>query len=347
MTTIPKISIIVPIYNVEKFLHRCIDSLINQTLKEIEIILVDDGSPDGSPQICDNYALQDSRIKVIHKKNEGLGLTRNAGINIATGEFIAFVDSDDWVDSKMYETLYNTAKQYKCDTVFCSFQYYTINKQFIPKKEVESITFFQTQQEIKGFMLDMVAPSPQYISDVKYTMSTCKAIYLRNTINNKNIRFLSERKVLSEDLFFNLSYLSYAQKICFLPEYFYNYTYNPQSLSHTYTTSKYVKYKAFFIELRSLLNTLFKQEDYNIHFWRLQLLYLRHNVNAIFNSNTNKRDCKKIILEVLNDDLWQEALKLYPMNQLPLKHFIFYWTLKKKLFCFISILAYLSNKLYK
>lgn len=340
---IPKVSIIVPIYNVEKYLHRCINSLLNQTLREIEIILVDDGSPDNCPKICDEYARKDSRIKVIHKKNEGLGLTRNAGINVATGEFIAFVDSDDWVDLSMYETLYNAAKQYQCDTVFCSFQYYTKDKKFIPKIEVESITLFHSKQEIKEFMLDIVAPLPQYKSDVKYAMSTCKAIYLNDTIKNKNIQFLSERKVLSEDLFFNLSYLSQAKKICFLPKYFYNYTYNPQSLSHTYTTSKYEKYKTFFIELNSLLKSLFTQEEYNLHFWRLQLLYLRHNVNAIFNTNKN---CKKVILEILNDDCWQEALKLYPMHQLPLKHFLFYWSLKTKCYLFISILVNLSNKLH-
>lgn len=107
----PKISIIVPVYNVEKYIHRCIHSLINQTLRDIEIILVDDESPDSCPQICDEYASKDTRIKVIHKKNEGLGLTRNAGLEAATGEYIAFIDSDDWVDLVMYETLYNTAQR--------------------------------------------------------------------------------------------------------------------------------------------------------------------------------------------------------------------------------------------
>lgn len=90
-----KVSIIVPIYNVEKYLCRCMDSLLNQTLKDIEIIMVDDGSPDNCPQMCDEYAKKDSRVKVIHKKNAGLGEARNSGLKIISGKFVAFVDSDD------------------------------------------------------------------------------------------------------------------------------------------------------------------------------------------------------------------------------------------------------------
>lgn len=339
----PKISIIVPVYNVEKYLHRCVNSIINQTLKEIEVILVDDESPDNCPQICDEYALKDSRIKVIHKKNEGLGLTRNAGINIATGEFIAFVDSDDWVDLTMYETLYNTAKKYQCDTVFCSFQFYTSKKEFIPQKEVNSVTFFQCPKDIRNFMLDMVAPLPHYMSDVKYAMSTCKAIYSRNIIKNGNIHFLSERKILSEDLFFNLSYLNLAKKICFLPEYFYNYAYNPKSLSHTYSIQKYEKYKDFFNALELQLKKIFSQEEYNIHLSRLQLLYLRHNVNAIFN-HYNKKLREKEILKILDDPYWKDTLQSYPMHQLPLKHRVFYQTLKNKHYFLITVLLFLKNK---
>lgn len=94
----PKVSIIVPIYNVEKYLDRCMASLLNQTLEDIEIIMVDDGSPDRCPKMCDEYAKKDSRVKVVHKKNGGLGYARNSGLDVATGEYVAFVDSDDYVD---------------------------------------------------------------------------------------------------------------------------------------------------------------------------------------------------------------------------------------------------------
>ena len=115
---IPKVSIIVPIYNVEKYLHQCVNSLLNQILKDIEIILVDDESPDNCPAMCDEYAKQDSRIKVIHKKNEGLGYARNSGLEIATGEYIAFVDSDDYVELDAYQKLYSIAVDKKTDVLY-------------------------------------------------------------------------------------------------------------------------------------------------------------------------------------------------------------------------------------
>lgn len=120
-----KISIIVPIYNVEKYLNRCIESIINQTYKNLEIILVDDGSPDNCPQICDEYAKQDHRIKVIHKKNGGLSSARNAGMNIATGEYIGFVDSDDYIDVHMYEVLLNACLSQDCKLSICKIQHFT------------------------------------------------------------------------------------------------------------------------------------------------------------------------------------------------------------------------------
>lgn len=103
----PCISVIVPIYNVEKYIHKCVDSLLAQTYPHLEIILVDDGSPDGCPAICDAYAEKDGRVRVIHKENGGLSDARNAGLEIASGEYIGFVDSDDWIEPDMFEYLYN------------------------------------------------------------------------------------------------------------------------------------------------------------------------------------------------------------------------------------------------
>ena len=98
-----KISVIVPIYKVENYLNRCVESIRKQTYRNLEIILVDDGSPDACGEMCDRYAQEDSRIRVIHKENGGLSDARNAGIEVAAGEYIAFIDSDDWIDDKMYE----------------------------------------------------------------------------------------------------------------------------------------------------------------------------------------------------------------------------------------------------
>ena len=115
----PLLSIIVPVYNVEKYIERCIKSILNQSFTNFELILVDDGSPDNCGKICDEYKKKDSRIKVIHKKNGGLSDARNAGLNIATGKYIGFVDSDDIIHPQMYEKLFNCINKYNSDIVQC------------------------------------------------------------------------------------------------------------------------------------------------------------------------------------------------------------------------------------
>ena len=120
---VKKISVIVPIYNVEKYLEKCINSITNQTYENLEIILVDDGSPDRCGEMCDEYSKRDKRIKVIHKENGGLSDARNAGIEAATGDYIAFVDSDDYIREDMYEKLYKALKNNNADMSICNFKY--------------------------------------------------------------------------------------------------------------------------------------------------------------------------------------------------------------------------------
>lgn len=117
----PKISVIVPIYKVEMYLRQCIDSIIGQTYKNLEIILVDDGSPDNCGKICDEYAAQDERVIVVHKSNGGLSDARNAGLDIATGQYIGMVDSDDWLDVDMYESMYKNIVTYDADIACCGY----------------------------------------------------------------------------------------------------------------------------------------------------------------------------------------------------------------------------------
>ncbi|WP_318505185.1 glycosyltransferase family 2 protein [Bacillus sp. T3] len=124
----PKISIIVPVYNVEKYIHKCVDSILNQTFQDFELILVDDGSPDNCGFICDDFAQKDKRVKVVHKQNGGLSTARNAGMDIAEGEYIGFVDSDDWIEPDMYELLFNLCVENDCEIANCSSIIYFTNK---------------------------------------------------------------------------------------------------------------------------------------------------------------------------------------------------------------------------
>ena len=120
----PALSIIVPIYNVQKYLRQCLDSLVNQTMRDIEFIFIDDGSPDECGRIIDEYAHQDKRIVAIHQKNSGYGRTLNNGIKVAKGEYIGIIESDDWVESDMFEKLYYAATKYDADIARCGFYIY-------------------------------------------------------------------------------------------------------------------------------------------------------------------------------------------------------------------------------
>ena len=113
------ISIIVPVYKVEPYLRKCVDSILAQTYKNLEIILVDDGSPDNCPALCAQYAKEDPRVRVIHKENGGVSTARNAGLDAATGEYVTFVDSDDWIDPDMYVSMMTRIREYGCDAVLC------------------------------------------------------------------------------------------------------------------------------------------------------------------------------------------------------------------------------------
>ena len=190
----PKISIIVPVYKVEKYLRRCLDSIVAQTFTDWECILIDDGSPDNSGRICDEYAEKDKRFRVFHQENVGVSAARNKGLDEARGEWIGFVDSDDWIEKNMYEYLYNDAIETKADVVVCGFrgQHKKRIKRMCGTEEAQILLF-----STKGFggfsFLRLVAAemignvrydtSVKYLEDVKFfyeLFKKCKATYWDN-----------------------------------------------------------------------------------------------------------------------------------------------------------------------
>lgn len=148
----PLISVIVPIYNVEKYLDRCVGSIINQTYKNLEIILVDDGSPDNCPKMCDDYAKKDSRIKVVHKENGGLSDARNAGMKFATGEYVSFIDSDDYISLDFYKTLLQAIIDNDSDIVECSVVKFYENEKFDEYSDDLKVTNYDTLDGLEGLI---------------------------------------------------------------------------------------------------------------------------------------------------------------------------------------------------
>ena len=148
------ISIIVPIYNVDQYLDKCIESIVSQTYGNLEIILIDDGSPDNCPTICDSWCKRDSRIKVIHKVNGGLSDARNAGIKIATGDYIAFIDSDDWIENNYIKKMYEYMMIYEADIVECGVTYVSENGEKVRTRKTDSLLKLNLTQELCNLVIE-------------------------------------------------------------------------------------------------------------------------------------------------------------------------------------------------
>jgi glycosyltransferase involved in cell wall biosynthesis len=218
------VSIIVPIYNSEKYLHACLDSIVSQTYKNIEIILIDDGSTDSSSQICDEYKNNDSRIIVKHNQNRGVSYSRNCGINISTGERILFIDSDDTVEISYVETLMEPLKDCDYDLVMCNMKQVYKNKKVNVKVENKKITgdFFTDYYELRALV-----PFPFL------------KLYKSDIIKKHRIYF-PEEVCFSEDQIFNFKYFYFIRHYTFVNQHLYNY-YNRsnQSLSQIHNSKTF------------------------------------------------------------------------------------------------------------
>lgn len=241
------VSIVLPIYNVEKYLDRCIESVINQTYRNLEILLVDDGSPDDCPQKCEEWAKKDDRIKVIHKANAGLGYARNTGIENASGEYICFFDSDDYIDPSTIEKAYNTAQKNNSDMVL--FGHYDVNAQgkivrtYIPTIDKESYVSSEVQEVL---LPDLVSDNPATGKSTNLWLSACFCMYSMKLILESNWRFASERDIISEDVYSLLRLYRNVEKVTIIPEAFYYYCENSTSLTHTYKADRFNRIKRFY-----------------------------------------------------------------------------------------------------
>ena len=226
-----KISIIIPIYNVEKYLRQCLDSVINQTLEDIEIICIDDGSTDNCGQIIDKYASIDRRIVAIHKENGGYASAINKGIDIAKGEFIGIVESDDFCINTMFEDMYNAICDSNADYVMSDFYYYeSVKKDIKPYSYSEKMHFEYKidKKNIKYFNLHLC---PEIINCPGFPW---KNLYRKSFLDKNNIRLIQDGNGSYEDIVLNATILACAEKILYLnkPLYYYRVLHNEASSSN-------------------------------------------------------------------------------------------------------------------
>lgn len=228
----PKVSVIVPIYKVEKYLVQCIDSIINQTLKDIEIILVDEGDMDACRYIIDHYEQTDSRVKTIHEKNGGYGASVNKGLDIATGEYVAIVESDDFIDPEMYEEMYAYAKKLDADMVKTPYYEFWDNKN--NQKNVRNICHY-AEKITATTPKDQVFSIIDYPSQMAVHASLWAAIYRREWMNEKSIRFVAGKGAGYVDVGFRIDTFMNTTRAAWLNKPYYNYRMtNTESSTNTF-----------------------------------------------------------------------------------------------------------------
>ena len=299
----PLISVIVPIYNAEKFLHYCIDSILNQTVIDFELILVDDGSTDNSGKICDEYSEKDNRIWVIHKPNGGVSSARNAGIEAAKGEYICFVDSDDFLESSYLEELVETKKKYPdFDNVWCGFQtvedYYKNNKKAYDVERDNDYSFSDLSSIMDLF-------------EKWFVQMPWNKLYKTKTIVENSIVFPPEIS-LGEDYIFNLRYLDCTNgKIAVVNKPLYNYLRDgKESLDNKYYPDLLEIYRRLNSETEKYAQKWKLSEEqiskmYNSFFFRLEAV-LRNTFNE--NNKSSLRTKLKYNNRILKSSDFRESM---------------------------------------
>lgn len=336
----PKVSVIVPVYNVEKYLKRCVDSIINQTLIDIEIILVNDGSTDTSGELCDKVALLDKRIKVIHKKNEGLGLARNSGMDIALGEYIGFVDSDDFIEKDMFEILYKSISKENAQMAISGYKTYRTFDKNIVEHKLPNLKRLYEGDEIKEILFGVLGARINYKNDYYLGMSVWKNLYSLDFIKKKNIKFVSEREYISEDAIFHLSIIPKMKKIVTVDKTLYYYCNNDEvTLTSRFRKDRFTRYKELYLKEAEILNSNNLIEEGKNIIGRTFLGNTRTFIKQIIASEETLYKKIQLIKEICNDELLQKIILIYPYKNARFKQRVYFMALKYKLVSILFIIV--------
>lgn len=335
----PKVSVVIPMYNVEKYLDTCVQSVRKQTLQNIEIILVDDGSPDRCGDMAEEYAKQDSRVKVVHRKNGGLGPARNSGMEVSTGEYIGFVDSDDWIEPQMFEELYNAATQRNADICFSGMQCMVDGAKGDRNVNPFADQVLKGQEEIFRLRRSFYGPLPNRQKWDPVPVSVWTAVYRRSLIVNNNLRF---RNIRSEDKFFNTAACKAASTVTAIGETRYNYRCDGQSsITRSFSDHMIDSYLELFRELLAMANgeeSAYRDECI-LRARRGIIDYVRVASQVIVKSSSTVDKKNDAMYRLVFDEAVTNALKDYQLRKLPVKQALFGFALRLKNIFLLSLFA--------
>lgn len=302
------VSVIVPVYNNEKYLAKCIESILHQSLYNLELILIDDGSIDNSLKICKEYEIKDRRIKVVSKKNGGAAEARNLGLEIATGKFVGFVDSDDWIDHSMYEIMYNKIIESNSEICLCGF---TLEKDGIQKKlpiaiKEEYVEKSRIQEKI---LPRFVGPkSLNRFQNDEIEISAVRGLYKKELLDRNNIRFISKGKALAEDLLFNVEMLFFCEKLCVCDECFYHYYRHEGSVQRIYDEKYWSKLSLSCTETKKFINDNNLGSDISNRLDNRIFDFALRAISRIINSKITNHKKNTLIIELVNDEILINSL---------------------------------------
>ena len=309
-----KVSIILCVYKGEQYIRECIDSVLRQTYKNIELLIVDDGSPDNCPSICDEYAKKDSRVRIIHKKNAGLGFARNTGLANVTGDYVTFIDQDDWMAKNCIERLYETAESTRSELVVCGlYRYFSENRIIEIKETFEQVSYIN--EDVKKYCLaPIIGADEENPIDVEREMCVFRNLYRKNLIDQIGAKFESEREYLSDDLFFNLRYISSCIKATIIPDCLYYYRANETSMTAKLSENEYAKDEALYLKAKEIAEEKGVTELLGNRLERMFLTKVRRTLILVVASSMSKRAKLKEIHRILNETVLVDVFKWYPIR---------------------------------
>jgi glycosyltransferase EpsH len=332
-SSIPKVSIIIPIYNVEKYLQQCIDSCINQNLKEIEIILINDGSTDSSIAICNHNAQRDSRIVIVHQSNKGLSGARNAGIEIARSEYLLFLDADDWIDATTCEEVYNSAINHNADVIFWSTikEYQDRRSLNVPILNKDFIFVGEDLKWLQRRLIGLTGKELLYPTKTDAFNSAWGKLYRRSLLMSKSIRFVDTKEIGSEDVLFNIQFFFTVQKVIYLHQFYNHYRQdNPNAITKSHNLTLFPRFLNLFnhINLFITLNNL--SEDHKLALNNRIALSVINCVLSISSKNNIANYSAKIraINFILKNKVYKSALRALELKHLPIYWKIFFFLCK-------------------
>lgn len=325
-----KVSIIVPVYNAEKYLNRCVESLINQTLKDIEMIFVNDGSTDNSINILKSYKEKDKRIVIIDKKNEGVSEARNQGISKAKGEFIFFVDSDDWIDLDTLEKMYKTAIQDDIDIVICSYV-----REFKDHSKEKSIDLndkiIYKDNDLEQLHLSIIGPLDNQISkseNLDSVGTVWAKLYKSSLIQKSEVKFIDLKEIGSaEDTLFNIMLFKDVKTVKFINKPYYHYWKdNDNSVTSGYNPRLKEQRKVMFNYIKTFIDSNKLDEKFDEALKnRICISVLGLGLNECNKDNKLSLNKKiKNIKSILNDEMIKQGYKNFNVSQFPIHWRIFY-----------------------